>query len=307
MLKKKALGAMIATALTLTGCTTFNETMSPYPDNLVDNKFPILEGMPVSQNHTPYSPSLVCLAQEAGTNTQYLNQYRHTLTVGEIKDLTGKFDYNNGGYKITQGATDMTMSALFKTGAYRLVERMNIDIITIERELTAKKLIRDFDLDDNQRLRQITAGEIIGSEYLIVGSINELNYDISSSGNSIGFSGIGGQARNYVADVGIDLFLVNTKTTQVIGNVSVKKQLVGYETRAGIYRFFDNELFDLSLGSKKQEPIQLAVRSAIEHAMYEFTEKLYGTAPQKCQDLKDKADGLINEAKQNKINEGNTL
>jgi len=167
-----------------------------------------------------------------------------------------------------------------------------MEITELERSLATQQLIREFDLNDNQRLRQVTAGEVIGSDYKIVGSINELNYNIHSDGVQAGVYGIGVNTRRYVADVGIDLFLVDTKTTQIIDYVSVKKQLVGYETRHGIYRFFDNELFDISLGEKKQEPIQLAVRSALERAVYEFTTKLYGEPSATCSDLKDEADGM---------------
>lgn len=286
MFKKLAIASTIMFAVT--GCSA----LSPYPDNQVETEFPKLAGMPLSHNHTPYSPALACLAEESATNTQYLNQYRHSIAVGQLKDLTGKYDYANGGYKITQGASDMMMSALFKTQAYRIVDRNSMEITELERSLASQQLIREFDLNDNQRLRQITAGEVIGSDYKIIGSINELNYDVHSDGVQAGVSGIGASVRRYVADVGIDLFLVDTKTTQVIDYVSVKKQLVGFETRHGIYRFFGNELFDISLGEKKQEPIQLAVRSALERATYEFTTKLYGNPSEACQTLKDTADGM---------------
>ena len=39
--------------------------------------------------------------------------------------------------------------------------------------------------------------------------------------------------------------------------------------------------------------MQLAVRSAVESAVYEFTEKLYGQPSSECMDLKDQADGIL--------------
>lgn len=278
----------LATAIaTLGGCSAID----PYHDDKVDEKFAILAGKALFTNDTPYTGALECLAEDA-TNTQYLNQYRHTVAVGQVKDLTGKYDYEQGGYKVTQGASDMMTSALFKTGAYRVVDRNNMEITELERSLAGQQLVREFDLNDNQKVRKVSAGEVIGSDYKIVGSITELNYNISSGGGEIQVFGVGANVRIYVADIGIDMFLVDTKTTEVVDYTSVKKQLVGYETRAGIFRFFDNELYDVSLGNKKQEPIQLAVRSALEHAAYEFTEKLYGEASATCRDLKDEADNL---------------
>jgi len=287
-LKKLTVAGVVASVVGLSGCSL----ISPYPDNKVTKNFAYLQGMPLSETHTPYSASLHCLSEESATNTQYLNQYRHTITVSEIKDLTGKYDFDTGGYKVTQGATNMMMSAIFKTGAYRLVDRSSMEISDMERQLSSSKLVREFDIHDKQRVRDVTAGEIIGSDYKVVGSITEINYNIATGGHQAQIMGLGNNVRTYAMDVGVDLFLVDTLSTQVIDYVSVRKQLVGYETRSGIYRFFDNELFDISLGEKKQEPIQLAVRSAIESATWDFTTKLYGTPSQECLDLKAKADGL---------------
>lgn len=278
-MKKLALAGVIVTALS--GCAGITNVEM---DN-VREKSDILTGTPLFENVTPYTPLLECLAETASENTQYLNQYRHTITVGNIRDMTGKYDYEDGGHKITQGASDMMLASIFKTEAFRVVDRNNMEISDIERMLTSQKLVKEFDLYDNQRLREVTTGEVIGSDYKILGSITELNYNIDSGGAEGVVSGIGAKARRYVADIGVDLFLVDTISTQVVEVVSVKKQLVGYEARAGVFRFFGDDLYDINLGIKKQEPLQLAIRSVMEYSAYKFANKLYGTPDQKCIDL----------------------
>lgn len=281
----------LATFVLVTGCATHSPDKNF--DNKVDKVYPILEGMPVSKNTTPYSPSLVCLAEEASSDLKFNGFFKHSIAVGKISDLTGKYDFDTGGAKVTQGASDMAMSALFKTNAYTVVDRLHMDISNVERSLTGQNLVMDYEKVNNRRkLRTLTYGEVIGSNYRIVGSVTELNYNISSGGSEASIAGLSSKARTFVADVGMDLFLVDTRTTRVVDALSVKKQLVGYETRNGVYRFFDNELFDVSLGTKKQEPMQLAIRSSIEYAVYEFTERLYGNLPTVCRDLKRKADGM---------------
>jgi curli biogenesis system outer membrane secretion channel CsgG len=275
----------------LSGCVSVNPDKNM--DNKVDKSYPILEGMPVSKNHTPYSPALVCLAENTSTDLTFNKFYKHVIAVGDIKDLTGKYDFDTGGAKVTQGASDMAVTALFKTNAYTIVDRLHMEISNNERILTNQSLVSDYEkVNNNKVLRKLTAGEVIGSNYTIVGSITELNYNIASGGAEAGIAGLGSKSRTFVGDVGMDLFLVDTRTTRVVDAISIKKQLVGYETRHGVYRFFDNELFDVNLGNKKQEPMQLAIRSSIEYAVYEFTERLYGLLPTTCADLKRKADGI---------------
>lgn len=283
--KKPLLALSVAGTVFLSGCTSFASV--GIKDNKVEENRPYLEGMPLFHNRTPYTPLLECVAENSAENTQYLNQYRHTIAVGQIKDMTGKYDYENGGYKVTQGAADMMQAAIFKTHAFRVVDRNSMEVTELERSLTSQKLVREFDLNDNQRVRTVTAGEVMGSDYKIIGSITELNYNIDSGGAEAVVAGIGAKARRYVADIGVDLFLVDTKTTQIVDVISVKKQLVGYEAKAGVFRFFGDDLYDVNIGIKKQEPLQLAVRSAMEYAAYEFSNKLYGAPAQACQDLED--------------------
>lgn len=294
-MKLKSIVAMSAAAMMLTACVGSSPVKPFGPGNRVAKEFPTLKGMPVSQNHTPYSAALMCLSEEAAQNTQYLNQYRHTIAVGEIKDQTGKYDYETGGYKVTQGAGPMVTSALMKTNAYRVVNRYDLKITDYERALASNQLVKEYDFKDNQRVRALTAGEVTGSDYVIVGAITEMNYDIDSAGFEADVAGVGAKSRRYVSNVALDLFLVDTKSTVVVESVSVQKQLVGYETRAGVFRFFNNNLFDVNGGVKKQEPMQLAVRSAIESAVYDFTKKLYGEPSEECSKLKTLADQVSTE------------
>lgn len=294
---KLALGIVVASAI-LSGCNTSPVYPVPYKDNKVDENYEYLKGMPVGQNQTPYSASLSCIAEHKSEMLSNSLRGQFTLTVGEVKDLTGKYDYDEGGFKVTQGAANMVMSAILKAGVFRVVDRNHMEISDMERILAVNKLLREYK-DGEPKVRSVTAGEVVGSDYKIVGSITELNYNIDSGGYEADIAGWSSKARRYVSDVGIDLFLVDTKSTEVISYVSVKKQIVGYETRNGVFRFFGNDLFDIGLGEKKQEPIHLAVRSAIEDAVYKFTQDLYGIPNTSCAKLKYVADGLIQQTKPN--------
>lgn len=239
-------------------------------------------GAPVTANPTPYSAALVCLGNFARSN--HINSPR--IAVGRIVDYTGKEEIE-GGRKITQGASLMAISAFAKAGA-RLVERYDTSVSELELKYANNKLIGDGKGDS---YRKIKAGSVPGSDFYLVGGITELNYNIASSG----IDAYGGDVdvedpkgsfngSTYVMNIGLDLRLVDTRTLEVVDVISYQKQIVGYSVGAGIFAFFNNQnIIDISAGSKKLEPIQLAVRSTIERAVLEMTANLYGvTGPQVC-------------------------
>ncbi|VAV93881.1 Possible transcription activator protein hfaB [hydrothermal vent metagenome] len=238
-------------------------------------------GAPVTANPTPYSAALACL----GGYVRSSNVNAPRIAVGRIIDYTGKSELE-GGRKITQGASLMAISAFAKAGM-RLVERYDTSVSELELKYANNKLISD----GGQGYRKIKAGSVPGSDFYLVGGITELNYNIASSG----IDAFGGdvdvddpkgflKASTYVMNIGLDLRLVDTKSLEVVDVISYQKQIVGYEIGAGIFAFFNNQnIIDVSAGSKTLEPMQLAVRSSIERAVLEMTANLYGVAgPDVC-------------------------
>ena len=83
-------------------------------------------------------------------------------------------------------------------------------------------------------------------------------------------------------NVGVDLRIVDTRSLIVVRTASLQKQIIGQEVGAGIYRFFGNELLDVNVGSKKQEPLQLGVRTTIEQGVLELLAGISGVDAQTC-------------------------
>jgi curli biogenesis system outer membrane secretion channel CsgG len=109
-------------------------------------------------------------------------------------------------------------------------------------------------------------GSIAASDYYIIGGITELNYDIRSGGIETRVGQVGPKARTYTQSVAIDLRIVDTRSLLVAKTVSLTKQFTGYEVGFNLFRFFGSELFDINLGAKGQEPLQLGIRTALEEA-----------------------------------------
>ena len=259
---------LAATAAALGGC------VSPVPDATGRYVAPI-GGAPVISNETPYSSSLRCLSG-----------YTHRpirMAVGQIADYTGKYESDNSGRKVTQGAALMAMSALSKAGV-QLVERFDTSVAEMELKYANNKLIGEDAAHGSGDYRKIFAGSIPGSDYYLVGGITELNFNIGSNGAEADGGGTAAKAVKamaaanlYVMNVGLDLRLVDTNTLEVVDVISYQKQIIGRQLQAGVFDFLGHNFFDASLGESALEPVQLAVRSVIERAVLEMTSRLYKT------------------------------
>ncbi|MEM9938511.1 MAG: holdfast anchoring protein HfaB [Pseudomonadota bacterium] len=277
----KAPAAALGAAILLAGC------VSPVAGPNGNYATPI-GSAPVTANPTPYSKGLVCMGQYARQSGVPAPR----IAVGRILDYTGKADIE-GGRRVTQGASLMAISAFAKGGA-RLVERFDTSVSELELKYANNKLIGE---DATSNFRQIEAGSIPGSDFYLVGGITELNYNIRSIGGEA-FAGdldaqdtkgtLGGKL--FVINVGLDLRLVETKSLEVVDVISYQKQIIGRELSLGVFDFANGNVFDVGVGGRAQEPIQLAVRSVIERATLEMMANLYG-APNA--DVCTAAKGLI--------------
>jgi curli biogenesis system outer membrane secretion channel CsgG len=271
MITRLKLLAVAASSLAVTGCVT------PYAGSNGLYASPI-GNAPVTANPTPYSTALVCMANYARATGKPTPR----IAVGRVLDYTGKEDIE-GGRKVTQGASLMAMSAFSKAGA-RLVERFDTSVSELELKYANNRLIgADGTSADAPEFRQILAGEIPGSDYYFVGGITELNSNIRSIGadafvGDLDAADIKGRAgfKLFVINVGVDLRLVNTKTLIVEDVISYQKQIIGREISAGVFDFANGNVFDVGVGERAMEPIQLAVRSTIERAVLEMTANIYG-------------------------------
>lgn len=214
---------------------------------------------PVVGNETPFSASLTCLSDHVESDKA------PRIAVGAITDYTGKYSDNLGGRRITQGASLMAISALDRIGL-PLVERLDTAVATDELKLANNNLI-----EDDGAVRDVRPASVIGSDLVLLGGITELNYNIGSSAFDLlaGNGGLGTQV--YVMNLAIDLRLVETQSLTVVDVVSYQKQIIGREVRAGVFEFFDDHLFDLSVSERALEPMQMAVRAMIEKAVAELT------------------------------------
>jgi curli biogenesis system outer membrane secretion channel CsgG len=259
--------AILAATTALTACVT------PNAGNDGMYALPIGDA-PVTSNPTAYTPALDCLADYARQHQSVAPR----IAVGRIIDYTGSVS-EEGGRRITQGASLMAMSAFNKAGA-RLVERFDTSVTELELRYANNRLIGQ---EGDENVRRIYAGQMPGSDYYFVGGITELNYNIRSmgvdaqGGHTDARDGVGNLgARLYVMNIALDFRVIDTRTLEVVDVISYQKQIIGREVRAGVFSFFDDTLLDIAAGERALEPVQLAVRAGVERAVVEVMAGFYG-------------------------------
>lgn len=285
MLRVRRTSARLALALastaTLGGCAGLHQL------KMAVGEQPMLIGSAVRANRTPMDSALGCLGRAVATH----GGRAPVIAVGDVRDFTGKYSVNEGN-AVTQGGALMVTSALGKIGAVRIAERFDPTIGERELGYTDHRQLGDGALHAvaGQGAPPVPwlpyyGGSIAASDYYIVGGITEVNYDIRSGGVETAVSQVGPKARRYTESVAVDLRVVDTRSLVVLKTVSLTKQFTGYEVGFNLFRFFGSDLFDVGLGAKGQEPLQLGIRTVLEEATARLVGAVEHVDPTACLSL----------------------
>jgi len=283
---KRGVSLLVAGTM-LSGCADFTYRRQG-PESA-----PIIQGPAVSNNSTLLEPVYACyrdLVHAADVKRGGTGPLE--ISVGEVRDYTGKSSINEGA-NVTQGSTLMVMSALGRLDpVVRLHERFDPRVAELELIYGDKRQLGDgrpyaVPAGPQGQLQRVPwtpylGGTIMSSRYYIVGGITELNWNVNSGGIAAKVNQIGPTIRTYNASVGIDLRIVDTKSLVVLHAVTLQKQVTGHEVDANVFSFFGNRLFDISTGTKNDEPIQLAIRTTLELGVLELLASVSGVSAEPC-------------------------
>ena len=274
MTRSKANRWALRVAVLLVAATTSGCSFAPLLNRTsIGRPVVTVAGPSVGPNQTPLDGVLDCYAEQLATSgTPHLR-----VAVGDVKDYTAKYSINEGN-AISQGGALMVYSALGRFhDSIDLIERYDTQIAEKELGYTDRRQLGDGALHRSGGPQDPTVpwipyygGSILKSDYYIVGGITELNYNIHSGGAIAEISQIGPNVSVYRSGVAIDLRIVDTSTLKVMKTVSISKQIVGYQVAANVFKFFGSDLWNLNVGEKSQEPMQLGVRTALQEGVIEL-------------------------------------
>lgn len=278
--------ALLAAPLLLTGCMTSMADIGSIQHH--EQEASVIVTSPVRNAATPMSEPLACL----GKRIEASGKRPLGIAIGDVRDYTGKQGQDEG-FAITQGGALMAYSALGKVGpSVRVHERFDTRVAEAELVYSNQRQLGDgrqhvvpdpvTGIATTVPWKPYFGGTIRQSDYFVVGGITELNYNIQTGGAEVSVTNVGPRARVYTMNIAVDLRIVGTQSLMVYDTVSIEKQVSGYEVGGGVFRFFGSDLFDINVGAKNQEPLQLGVRTAIEAGVLQLVASVNGIDPTGC-------------------------
>lgn len=231
---------------------------------------PIMIGSRVRRNTTILTDTFVCFDNAlAKAGKKPLK-----IAVGNIADYTGKTSDSEGAV-ITRGGSLMLFSALgLMRHSVKLQDRFDTTVTDMEMKYVNARQLGDGTEHtvENAKVPWMPyfGGSILKSDYVIMGGITEVNFNLSSGGFNAEMNQTGFKRRTFTMSIAADLRLVKTDSLEVVATSSFQKQFTGREVNANVFSFFDvfnnKQLFDVYGGDISQEPMQLGVRTILEEA-----------------------------------------
>lgn len=214
-----------------------------------------LEGQPATL--TPRSATwqdLTSLPQPSG---------KILAAVYDFRDQTGQYrpaPASTFSTAVTQGAAAMLTGALADSGWFTPLERVGLQNLLTERRIIRAELER-FNQPD-------TLSSLRAASVLLEGGIIAYESNVRTGGAGAEYFGIGASGQYQVDQVTVNLRAVEISSGEVLANVTTTKTIYSQEVRAGVYRFIDfRRLLEAEAGLTTNEPVQLAVMSAVESAV----------------------------------------
>ena len=185
------------------------------------------------------------------------------VAVYSIDDRTGQYK-ESGSAVVTQGATDMMITALKRSRQFKVLDRMNFGDFMNEQNLKT-----------NDRLspgQGPSIGQMTGADYVIQGAITEYQVDRNTGGVGLNIGGVGGSKEYARATTAVDLRLVDSSSGEVVWSESLKGEIVGEKVGLQAFSFMGNNIVEFETGRGKQEVINLVIRTLLEESVYKIYE-----------------------------------
>ncbi|MBP2316120.1 CsgG/HfaB family protein [Azospirillum soli] len=191
-----------------------------------------------------------------------------TVAVYNFEDQTGQNKPNDTfseySRAVTQGGSTILVNALERAGRkswFKVVERKGLPALLQERQII--RAMRET-YGGAQNLPPMTYAGI-----LLEGGIVGYDSNTLTGGFGARFLGVGADTQYRRDTVTVYLRAVSVQTGDVLKSVSTTKTVYSVLLRGGAFRFVGfNKLLEIETGLTTNEPVQLAVKQAIEKAVY---------------------------------------
>lgn len=192
------------------------------------------------------------------------------IALYQFADLTGKNEPNDNlavfSRAVTQGGTAFVVDALRRAGNGRwftVVERTGLASLLQERQLitaTRKEI-------DGEAARPLPPLHFAG--LIIEGGIVAFDGNVVTGGLGANYLGIGGDTKYRQDTVTVAMRVVSVQSGEVLTSVTTTKTVYSASIQGSAFKYASvNKLLQVEAGITRTEPTQLAVRQAIDLAVY---------------------------------------
>jgi curli production assembly/transport component CsgG len=209
-------------------------------------------------------------------STPLLDGPKITIALYGFQDKTGQRKSNSKfsvlSSAVTQGSEVWVIDALKKVGNgswFTVVERVALDNLVKERQLIRSTR----EVYEGQKAPKLKPMLFAG--LLLEGGVVGYDTNIETGGQGARYLGIGLTKEYRVDQVTVAMRIVSVQTGEVLLTVATEKKIASYRTSADLFRFVDLGTVsqEAEIGSSLNEPVNYAVRAAIESSVVEMVKQ----------------------------------
>jgi curli biogenesis system outer membrane secretion channel CsgG len=146
---------------------------------------------------------------------------------------------------------DMLAAELVSTGAFRVLERKELDAVLGEQELGASGRI--------DRSTRAKMGKLKGAQYLVAATVSSFEEKTSGTGGGFGIGGFSIGGKKEKAYIAVDLKLIDTTT----GEITDARTIEASSSSGGLNLGVSRGIFSGGLSKYKKTPTGKAIRACI--------------------------------------------
>ncbi|MDT0651265.1 CsgG/HfaB family protein [Autumnicola edwardsiae] len=188
--------------------------------------------------------------------------------VYNFRDLTGQYKPSEVGSTfstaVTQGATSILIKALEDSRWFTPIERENIGNLLNERNII-RSTRQEY---QGSGTNQPQVPPLLYAGILLEGGIVSYDTNIITGGMGARYFGVGGSTQYRQDRITIYLRAISTSSGKILKNIYISKTILSQALDVSLYKYVSfQRLLEVETGFTRNEPVQLAVKEAIEKAV----------------------------------------
>ena len=211
------------------------------------------------------------------TNLQFpikkLPPPKEKIVVGvyKFRDQTGQYKPTENGSSfstaIPQGITSILIKALEDSDWFIPIERENVANLLNERQII-RTTKQEYAQSNNKNNNNQQLPPLLFAGVLLEGGVISYDTNVLTGGLGARYFGIGASTQYRQDRISVYLRAVSTLNGKILKSVYVDKTILSTSINGSIFKYVDTErLLESEIGITQNEPVQIAVKQAIEKAV----------------------------------------